>query len=248
MRIRNTAFAAAAGSALLAAAALPATATAHSPYRAALHAAASVSDGGSDVAAGLLAKVESCSQISKGKYRSDAGAPASIPVCGMSGAVFFKADMDIDYDGQRTAKCNSRTDPWFRSSTAFQQSDGEQLNSQKLPYVVVPSPGTIWDYRSSGIQGDSVAAVIHEDKVQYAVVGDTGPVGITGEASYATAEALGIDPDPRTGGVASGVTYILFQNSKVSPIESHGEAVRLGESLVAAFLENNPRPDVVSRP
>lgn len=228
--IRNTAFAAAAGSALLAAAALPATATATA------HASR---EGGQVAAAGLLAKVKSCSQISKGKYRSDSGAPANIPVCGMNGAVFFKADMDIDCDGQRTAKCNRRTDPWFQNSTAFQQSNGAQLNSEKLPHVVVPSPGTIWNYRSSGIQGGSVAAVIHQGKVQYAVVGDTGPVGIIGEASYATAKALGIDPDPRTGGVASGVTYILFKNSRVSPIESHSEAVRLGESLASTFLRNN---------
>jgi hypothetical protein len=243
VRIRNTAFAAAAGSALLAAAALPAAATAtaataHSRYSAA-PGAASVSEEGSVVAAGLLAKVKSCSQISKGKYRSDAGAPANIPVCGMNGAVFFKADMDIDCDGRRTAKCNSGTDPWYQSSTAFQQSNGAYLDSEKLPYVVVPSPSDGWNYRSSGIRGGSVAAVIHKGKVQYAVVGDIGPAGIIGEASYATAEALGIDPDPGTGGAASGVTYILFKNSEVAPIESRGEAVRLGESLVAAFLRNN---------
>jgi hypothetical protein len=230
MRIRNTAFAAAAaGSALLAAAALPATATAtataaHSP----------------PTADELLAKVESCSQISKGRYRSDTGAPANIPVCGMDGAVFFKADMDIDCDGQPTEKCNSGTDPWFQDSTAFQQSDGAQLSSENLPYVVVPSPGRIWNYRSSGIGGGSLAVVVHKDRVQYAVVGDTGPVGIIGEASYATAEALDIDPDPRTGGVASEVTYILFKNSKVSPIESRSAAVALGESLVGTFLRNNP--------
>ncbi len=42
------------------------------------------------------------------------------------------------------------------------------------------------------------------------MVGDTGPDEIIGEASYATAKALGIDPDPETGGTDSGVTYIVF--------------------------------------
>ena len=73
--------------------------------------------------------------------------------------------------------------------------------------------------------------------MQYAVVGDTGPAGIIGEASYVTAEALGIDPDPMSGGTASGVTYILFENSKASPIEDHRAAVTAGRALARAFVE-----------
>ncbi|NUK10900.1 hypothetical protein HRW23_24245 [Streptomyces lunaelactis] len=180
-----------------------------------------------------------CTQISMGRYRKDAGASATVRVCQKRGAVFFKADMDIDCDGKRTSKCNSTTDPWFQSSTAFQQSDGTQLDAEKLPFIVVPTASAIWNYRSSGVMGGTVAAVIYKDRVQYAVVGDTGPSGIIGEASYATAKALGITPDPRVGGVASGVTYILFTNSRVSPIESHSGAVTLGEALAKKFLQDN---------
>jgi hypothetical protein len=239
MYMRNTAVAAAAGSALLAAVALPATATATPHALVDDRAHAHESREGSVSASALLAEAQSCSQISKGRYRSDAGASATIPVCGIKGAVFFKADMDIDCDGQRTVKCNSETDPWFQPGTSFRQSDGAPLNSERLPHVVVPGPGAIWDYRASGIRGGSVAAVIHDGRVEYAVVGDTGPVGIIGEASYATAEALGINPDPRRGGVASGVTYILFKGSKVSPIESHSAAVRLGDALARKLLRDN---------
>ena len=84
-----------------------------------------------------------------------------------------------------------------------------------------------------------MVAVIYNNKVEYAVVGDTGPTQIIGEASYATAKALGIDPDPETGGTDSGVTYILFKNSQVSPIESHGAAVSLGDSLAKKLLQDN---------
>ncbi|KAA2261911.1 hypothetical protein F0L68_14450 [Solihabitans fulvus] len=187
----------------------------------------------------LLAKLTSCSQISKGKYATDEGSPATVPVCGKKGAVFFKADMDIDCDGQRTAQCNEKTDCCFQPDTAFPQSDGKPLNAAKLPYVVMPSPSAIWDYRKSGIQGGSVVAVIYNNKVTYAVVGDTGPNKIIGEASYATAVSLGIDPNPKTGGVDSGVTYIAFQNSKVSPIENHDKATSLGQSLAQQFINNN---------
>ncbi|WP_328421242.1 glycoside hydrolase family 75 protein [Streptomyces sp. NBC_00443] len=224
MRTRRLTLAAAVGAALLATAALPADARPADPEEAGVS------------AADLLAKVTSCSQISNGRYRTDQATPAAIPVCGTKGAVFWTADMDIDCDGRRTDSCNETTDPWFLPDTAFHQSDGKPLRSDTLPYVVVPSPSGTWDYRAAGIKGGGVVAVIHDDQVLYAVVGDTGPQQIIGEASYAAAEALGIDPDPAAGGAASGVTYILFRNSQVSPIESHTTAAALGEKLAKEFV------------
>ncbi|WP_443059099.1 glycoside hydrolase family 75 protein [Streptomyces sp. NBC_00388] len=194
---------------------------------------------GSVSAADLLAKVGSCSQISSGKYRTDEETSATVPVCGKSGAVFWKADMDVDCDGQVTTQCNADTDPWFQDDTAFHQSDGKPLSAAALPYVVVPSSSGIWDYSSAGIKGGGVVAVIYNNKVEYAVVGDTGPDEIIGEASYSTAKSLGIDPDPETGGTDSGVTYILFKNSKAAPIESHSAAVTSGEALAKEFIANN---------
>jgi hypothetical protein len=231
VRTRTLTLSAAVGAALLAVAALPAGASGAANPRSAQE--------GSVSAAALLAKVTSCSQISSGKYRTDEETSATVPVCGKNGAVFWKADMDIDCDGQVTAKCNGSTDPWFQDDTAFHQSNGQALRADSLPYVVVPSTSSIWKYTSSGIKGGGVVAVIYNGKVEYAVVGDTGPTQIIGEASYATASALGIDPDPETGGTDSGVTYILFKNSQVSPIESHSAAVSLGDSLARQFLANN---------
>ncbi|MFG2436035.1 glycoside hydrolase family 75 protein [Streptomyces sp. NPDC048508] len=231
MRTRTLTLSAAACAALLAGAALPAQASGTVNPRSAQE--------GSVSAASLLAKVTSCSQISSGKYRTDEETSATIPVCGKNGAVFWKADMDIDCDGQVTSKCSGDTDPWFQDDTAFHQSNGQPLRADSLPYVVVPSTSSIWKYTSSGIKGGGVVAVIYNNKVEYAVVGDTGPTSIIGEASYATASALGIDPDPETGGTDSGVTYIVFKNSQVSPIESHTAAVTLGNSLAQQFLANN---------
>ncbi|MFD8125899.1 glycoside hydrolase family 75 protein, partial [Streptomyces mirabilis] len=125
-------------------------------------------------AADLLAKVRDCVPVSKGRYRSDARSRAEIPVCGARGAVFWKADMDIDCDGRPGLLCNGRNDPLFSGATAYQQSDGRYLSAETLPYVVVPTPSGIWDYRVHGIRGGSVVAVIYRDRVEYAVVGDTG--------------------------------------------------------------------------
>jgi len=190
-------------------------------------------------AAQLLAKVTSCNQVSNGKYRSDDETSATIAVCDKNGAVFWKGDMDVDCDGLSTSKCNSSTDPWYQNDTAFHQSNGQPLNAETLPYVVVPSSSSIWNYKNYGVQGGSVVAVIYNNKVLYAVVGDTGPTNIIGEASYATAKALGIDPNPETGGTDSGVTYIVFKNSKVSPIENHDKATSLGQTLAQQFIDNN---------
>jgi hypothetical protein len=198
--------------------------------------------GGGPTAADLLAKVTTCNQISNGKYKTDSDvSTATVAVCQKTGAVFWKADMDIDCDGVRVVGvCDENTDCCFQNDTFCQASTGGPLNAATLPYVVVPSPSSIWNYTNHNIGCGTVVAVIYNNQVEYAVMGDTGPVGIIGEASYATASALGIDPDPSTGGVDSGVTYIVFQGSqRVSPIQSHDAAVNLGQQLATNFVNNN---------
>ncbi|MFI1959050.1 glycoside hydrolase family 75 protein [Streptomyces althioticus] len=189
-------------------------------------------------AADLLARVSGCTPVSKGRYRKDRGRAATVPVCGTREAVYWKADMDIDCDGRPSRHCNAATDPHFSSSTAFAESDGRALSSAKLPYVVVPVPSSLWDYREHGVRGGSVAAVVYRDRVSYAVVGDTGPADIIGEASYAAAKSLGIDPDPRSGGTPSGVTYIVFKDSRVDPLEDREAAETQGERLAREFVNS----------
>lgn len=191
-------------------------------------------------AAQLLAKTNSCNQISNGKYKTDEDVSGkTVAVCDANGAVFWKADMDIDCDGQRSTQCNEDTDCCYQDDTAFHQSDGRPLNAAKLPYIVVPSSSSIWKYSSSQLKGGGSCAVIYNGKVEYAVIGDTGPTQIIGEASYATAKDLGINPDPSNGGTDSGVTYICFKNSTVSPIENHTAATSKGQSLATTFVNNN---------
>ncbi|MEU6773107.1 glycoside hydrolase family 75 protein [Streptomyces sp. NPDC046759] len=224
---------AAAGAALLAPAALPVTAAAVPPReRSAAHGEGAVA------ATDLLARLGECHQISRGRYRTDADRSAKVPVCGTRDAVFWKADMDIDCDGQSTARCNRRTDPSFAAMTAYQQSDGRHLKADSLPYIVLPPPSRIWNPRKDGVKGGSVAAVLYHGRVQYAVVGDTGPRDVIGEASYATARGLGIPSDPRDGGVPSGVTYVVFKHSHLDPIEDHAAAVSKGARLARLFVAN----------
>jgi hypothetical protein len=188
-------------------------------------------------AADLLAKLSTCNKVG-GDYATDSGGAQTIPICGLSNAVFWKADMDIDCDGKQSPQCNSSTDPSWQNQTSATDSHGNPLDAANLPYVVVPLPSTRFDYATAGLDFGSVIAVIYNNKLEYAVFGDEGPSSIIGEASYATAAALGIDPNPATGGVDSGVAYIAFTGAAavVPVIEDHAMAVQLGIARARALL------------
>jgi len=187
----------------------------------------------------LLAKMTSCTQISNGLYATDAGRAPTVPVCGENGAVFWHADMDIDCDGVTTAQCNINADPAYQNDTSLHTSTGQPFDAATMPYVVIPNISTRFSYSGSSIELGAVVAVIYDGKVEYGVFADTGPSAIIGEASYAMASALGINPDPATGGVDSGVTFLVFKGSRVSPVESHSAAVGLGQDLARQFIGNN---------
>ncbi|MFB9908247.1 glycoside hydrolase family 75 protein [Allokutzneria oryzae] len=189
-------------------------------------------------AAQLKAAVANCtSQVSNGKYAHDAGGSSTVPVCKTKGAVHWRADMDIDCDGQQSTKCNKQTDPYFQPETAWQQSNGKHLNAATLPFVVVPGISSKWSWKAAGITGGTVAAVVYKDKVAYAVVGDIGPTAIIGEGSYRLAEVLGINPNPKTGGVGGAVVdYILFPGVKASKIEDQASAQSLGATAATKLV------------
>ena len=189
-------------------------------------------------AAQLLAKVSSCSVVSHGKYATDDGESSTVNICKKGSAFFWKADMDIDCDGIRTSSCNENTDPWYQNQTSFETSAGKSFQADKTHYFVIPLPSSRFNYSSSGIKPGSVAAIIYHSKVVYAVFADEGPNNIIGEASYATAKALGIDSNPETGGVDSGVTYIVFPGSVPSPVESNSAIDSKGVSAANAFVNS----------
>ena len=135
----------------------------------------------------LLAKVKTCHPTSSARFGTDEHRPRTIPVCGTVGALFWKADMDIDCDGQVTSHCNLTEDRSFQSGTALSPG-GKPLAAEKMPYLVIPQRSADFDYRKHGIQLGAVAAIVYKSKVAYAVFGDTGPKEILGEASYRVAD------------------------------------------------------------
>ena len=203
--------------------------------------AAQTSDVDATLVQQLLAKTTSCNVASNGKYKKDSGVAATVNICSLTGAFFWKADMDIDCDGKRTSVCNENTDPWYQPQTSAQDSHGHPLDASKLPYVVIPLPSSRFRYQQRGIHLGQVVAVIYNGKLKFGVFGDEGPSSMIGEASNAMARALGIDSNPESGGVDSGVTYIVFtgNDAVASVIEDQHEAATIGARRAQKLLEQN---------
>src|SRR5262249_20650006 len=148
-----------------------------------------------------------------------------------AGAVFWKADLDVDCDGKESTACNKTTDPWFLPETAATDSTGAPLDAASLPYLVVPGVSARWSFKGAGVALGNVGAVIYDGKMEFGIVGDIGPTTIIGEASYAMASKLGINPDPKVGGTAAEVAYVVFTgpSAAVKKNEDHAEAIALAK-------------------
>jgi Fungal chitosanase of glycosyl hydrolase group 75 len=185
---------------------------------------------------------ETCKTKLSGDYELDAessdpdrGVKAAI--CGLTGAVYWVADMDIDCDGRPTAGKCPGPDQSYQNDTALHGKNGA-LAAAITPYSVIPQ-----NFRTSGLTLGTVVAVIYGAKLQFTVFGDTGPSTIIGEASYATAEKMGIPPSPLDGGVLGRtVTYIAFTGTGTVPgdVEDQAATKALGDQLVTKLIANNP--------
>jgi hypothetical protein len=107
--------------------------------------------------------------------------------------------------------------------------------------VVIPQSSNGFNYKTAGLKMGSVVAVIYGSKVAYGILGDVGPAGVIGEASYAMAQQLGLNPSPTSGGADSGVTYIAFTGASavVSKNEDHAQAVTVGQAAANKVVQAN---------
>jgi hypothetical protein len=195
---------------------------------------------GGDVIDKLLALTANCTTANMVSTHTYSGNMVpNVPICALNGAVFFNADMDIDCDGRMTAGKCPGPDPSYQPDTAFHNLADQPLEAAVTPYVVIPA-----DFAYPGLDtvaGGNVVAVVYNHHLEFAVFGDTGPTDIIGEASYACAQSLGIDPNPATGGVGSGVTYVVFVGANTAPhdIEDRAATQQLGDQLLTQLLAHN---------
>lgn len=85
------------------------------------------------------------------------------------------------------------------------------VNSEEIPYVVLPARLA----KATGTRLGDFAYVYNRanGKSCAALYADTGPAGKLGEGSLFLADSLGIDSDPRRGGIAEDVFYLVFPGS-----------------------------------
>lgn len=190
---------------------------------------------GSYTVAEVMARLGACTRIG-GDYARDSGGTENLPICQTDTVIWWDADMDIDCDGGRGAECMA--DPYYLPDTSAVDSMGDPLDASTLPFIVIPLASSRFRYADHDIRHGQVALVMYRDRMVFGIFGDLGPATILGEASYAMAEALGIPSSPISGGVGSGVTYLVFPgaSARVTRNEDHAEAVTLGQSLLAAFM------------
>ena len=141
--------------------------------------------------------------------------------------VGFTAKMAIDGDGPGGGRDG---DPTYQRETAL-KSNGVSLNARVVPFIVIP--GDFSTAHPTVKLGD-YAAVTYGGKTTFAIVGDIGPKGVLGEGSPALARAVGINPNPVSGGVQSAsVQYLIMPGTRKPAVP--GTAAEIQRQVGAAF-------------
>lgn len=110
------------------------------------------------------------------------------------------------------------------------------VNAEGLNFIVLPGRLNL------GAKLGDFAVVIRPGTgaYDYAVYADVGPANKIGEASIALASALGIPSNPKSGGVAHGILYIVFPDSAQGWPLSQPQIDQYGAALFAKWggIEN----------
>ena len=98
----------------------------------------------------------------------------------------------------------------YDASIASESNPHRFVDSSSVPYVVLPPEG----FKHAKLGDLATVMNIGNGKVVSAIVADeSAPALPMGEGSIALADALGIDSNPRTGGIEKGVAYVVYPGS-----------------------------------
>jgi len=98
----------------------------------------------------------------------------------------------------------------FDSGNANEHDPRRFVDAASIPYVVLPPAGL-----KHASLGDFATVINRRNgKVSGAIVADeSAPKVKMGEGSMALARALGIDSNPRSGGIGRGIAYVIYPGS-----------------------------------
>src|SRR5438270_9611865 len=116
----------------------------------------------------------------------------------------------------------------FDASITNERDPRRFVDAVTVPYVVLPPEG----FKHAKL-GDFAAVVnLRNGKVANAIIADeSAPELPIGEGSIALARALGIDPNPRSGGVEKGIAYVIFPGSGDGKPRALDEIASTSQSL-----------------
>jgi len=98
----------------------------------------------------------------------------------------------------------------YDSSIADEHNPRRFVDAATIPYVVLPPEG----FKHAQLGDFAFVVNLQNGKTAGAIVADESARRLPmGEGSIALADMLGIDSDPRTGGIEKGVAYIVFPAS-----------------------------------
>jgi hypothetical protein len=166
--------------------------------------------------------------------------------------LFFEAKMGVDTDGSALAakiyearkKAGKKTID--QPDTSLRYDDNSSVDADRVPYIAVPGGS----FRSEiKIDKGDVVAVVHADKIAYALIADIGPVCRIGEGSIKLHEDLGhkacttrdehgVCAAIHDVSIESGVLYFVFAGSRtqilpgLSPEDINDRVNTVGASLM----------------
>jgi hypothetical protein len=143
------------------------------------------------------------------------------------GTIFFNAKMAVDADGAEFTKTNPGKTDQRDTSLRYPLTGKPSLDSDKVPYIVLPSSGI---KSTIGIEKGDLAAVVYRDKVAFAIVGDYGPPCKIGEGSIQLHDLLGhkgcrkrdqngVCQAAANDSIERDVLYFVFPGSKAKVID-----------------------------
>lgn len=101
------------------------------------------------------------------------------------------------------------------------------VDAASVPYVVLPPEGL----KHAKLGDFATILNLKNGKVAGGIVADESAPGLPmGEGSMALARMLGIDPNPRTGGVEKGVAYVIYPGSGNSEPRSPDQIARISQA------------------
>ncbi|MFC0543588.1 glycoside hydrolase family 75 protein [Kutzneria chonburiensis] len=167
-----------------------------------------------------------------------------------SGVYAYSSSLAVDTDGS-----DPDSDPDHQGSTTFQDSNGESLGAHRVPYYVQgadcwdqQSPCPHFFYQEHGIQGRQFALMFYQGKVIGAILGDTQTANSQttsdndsrelGEASVKAADLLDIPSSGTSGGVAGGVTVVIFSGDEWVVNGSNDDLNDTAQAMVQKALDS----------